>query len=141
MGYTPFFKRFEDIASRETRSLQVPKGNKLLPPGEYGLMELYCDAPDCDCRRVIFWVVRSDHPELVLATVNFGWESLEFYRGWMGISEGVDDLVGCTLEPHGQQSKHSKGILALCEFALRDGQFLERIKRHYQMFRDSVEAK
>jgi len=24
-----------------------------IPDGEYGFVELYCDEPDCDCRRVV----------------------------------------------------------------------------------------
>lgn len=141
MSHTLFYKKIGDIAADETRAFIVPKGHKLLPTGEYGLLELYCDTPGCDCRRVIFWIVRSDHPDRALATVNFGWETVEFYRQWMGTSDGVDEMVGASLEPLGPQSKYSEALLALCKYALQDNAYLERIKQHYQLFRDAVEGR
>ena len=69
------------------------------------------------------------------------WESKKFYTKWMGSSDGVDEMVGASLEPMGAQSKHSQALLALCQYALQDSAYLERIKRHDQMFRDLVEAK
>lgn len=138
MSMVSFVSRFQELALNETRSFIIPKGNKLLPAGEYGLLELFCDEIGCDCRRVIFLVVRSDHPDRVLATVNFGWETAEYYGKWIGDPTGGEDMVGASLEPSGTQSKHHNALLDLCRFALEDRGYLERIKRHYDLFRSSV---
>lgn len=140
MTFAPFLNHSGNAAGKETRSLIIPKGNKLLPPGEYGLIELYCDAPDCDCRRVIFWIVRSDHPDKILATINFGWETPEFYRQWMGSKGGEYELAGATLEPLGPQSELSENLLKLCKHALEDKIYIERIKNHYDFFRNSLKS-
>ena len=141
MGYVPFFKRFDKLASMETRAFLIPEGHKRLPPGEYGFIELYCDKPNCDCRRVIFHITRSDNPGRILATVNFGWETAEFYQEWLGSPDGVEEMVGTSLEPFVPQSDHSKALLDLCKHALLDPVYLERIKTHYQLFRDSLTKK
>ena len=56
MPYTPFDEKFPEIARKETRSFTSI--NKMeLAGDEFGLLELYCDEPGCDCRRVMFCVV------------------------------------------------------------------------------------
>jgi len=77
MPMAPFFIKFPEVGARETRSIFV-YGHDDLPDGEYGLLELYCDEKDCDCRRVIFNVVEVSKPDKVLATINYGWESAKF---------------------------------------------------------------
>jgi hypothetical protein len=70
--------------------------------------------------------------------VGFGWETAEFYRGWIGSTDGADEMVGASLEALGPQSKYSEAVLALCKYALQDQEYLERIKRHYKIFRESL---
>jgi len=81
MPMAPFFMKFPEVGARETRSI-FAYGHDDLPDGEYGLLELYCDEKDCDCRRVIFNVVEAGKPDKVLATMNYGWESAKFYGKW-----------------------------------------------------------
>ena len=71
----PFFSRFPELAARETRTIRLLEPHAALPAGEYGFLELYCNEPTCDCRRVLFQVCRADLPNKVLATINYGWES------------------------------------------------------------------
>lgn len=55
MPYTLFRDRFPEIAKKETRSIMVLEDAEL-PKDHYLLMELYCDEPECDCRRVMFYI-------------------------------------------------------------------------------------
>ena len=49
-----------ELAERETRSIMVQENNRYnVPAGDYGLLEMYCDEEDCDCRRVFFNVLHS----------------------------------------------------------------------------------
>ena len=78
---TPFMKRFPELGSRETRSVTVPDHNDL-PNGEYGFIEFYCNEPHCDCRRVMVVVLRPETGWKFWAVINYGWESVKFYKKW-----------------------------------------------------------
>ncbi len=140
MPYSPFNEKFPDIAECETRAVTVPD-NGFVPRGKYGLIEFYCDEVDCDCRRV-FLNVHSTDQQKVVAVVAFGWESEKFYKEWMGSSdpELIKDLKGPVLNLASSQSKFAANWLKfLTEVVLKDKQYVERLKRHYQMFRKKIE--
>ncbi len=139
MPMIPFMERFPEVGARETRSVTVPPRQDL-PEGEYGFVELYCDEPGCDCRRVMIDVLR---PETgwseVWATISYGWESLDFYRKWGGAHSDPIEMKGPYLDPLNLQTQHSPALLNLFRFLLQSPDYIERLRRHYQMFRDSVE--
>jgi len=43
-----------------------------MPVGHYAFVEFYCEEEDCDCRRVLLQVWKSDRPGVVLATAFCG---------------------------------------------------------------------
>jgi len=48
-----FHARFPEIAEAETRMMYVLNHSEI-PVGSYGLIEMYCNEEECDCRRVFF---------------------------------------------------------------------------------------
>ena len=137
MAMTPFYTRFRDLAFQEMRVATV-QGRSDMPDDEYGFLELYCDEPDCDCRRVIINVIsRTDGPK-VWATINYGWESPEFYVRWARYAEAAQDMAGAVLDPLNPQSRYSSALLKLFEFVLEDEAYVDRLKRHYQMFKAAL---
>lgn len=130
----PFFSKFPDLAVAETRSVKV-RGDDDLPDGEYGFIEFYCNEPACDCRRVVVSVVSPDPGLTPLATISFGWESLQFYRDRLGDLEDAAVLKGPTLDPLHPQTKYAPALLRLFRFVLTDDAYVERLKRHYQLFK------
>ncbi len=53
MPMTPLMERFPELgATRNSAPLPSPPRQEL-PRGEYGFLELYCDEPGCDCRRMM----------------------------------------------------------------------------------------
>jgi hypothetical protein len=112
MPMVPFFSKVGERAFKEMHTLIVMKG-KTLPSGPYGLLEFYCDEADCDCRRVLFHVIRPDSGEKIWATINFGWETREYYRTWSHDGKMADEMAGASLEPLGSQTKYSAELLAL----------------------------
>jgi hypothetical protein len=141
MYFTPFHQYFPALASNETRSIQVFANNEWgLPVDRYGLMELYCETPDCDCRRTMLMVVSEKNREPV-AVINFGWESRNFYEKWFHSKDKsvIDELKGPCLNSMSPQSKVGDKILSLvCSTVLKDVNYIERIKRHYKLFKDKV---
>jgi hypothetical protein len=141
MQYTPFYQYFPDLASKETRSIRVFFDNEWgLPADEYGLMELFCETRDCDCRRTMLMVV-SEKSQQPVAVINFGWESRHFYEKWYGSNDKsvIADLKGPCLNIMAPKSKYADNILALiCSTALTDADYVERIKRHYKLFKSEV---
>jgi len=136
---TPFVERFPEVGARETRSVKVAE-HQDLPAGEYGFLELYCDESGCDCRRVIIQVLRPETGwSKVWATIGYGWESLDFYRQWGGAHSDPVEMKGPELDPLNPQTKYSPAHLNLFRIFLQSPDYVERLKRHYQMFRDSVE--
>jgi hypothetical protein len=133
----PFFAKFEEIASRETRVITLPRAMHGLPADSYALVEFYCDEPDCDCRRVIIQVWKADQPGVSLATFNFGWESVQFYRRWTrGDAELAEGMDGLQIEIFGRQTALTEPLRALVESVLdEDPAYVERLKRHYEIFK------
>jgi len=141
MPYAPFHERFPELAEEETRTLII-FNDPVLPSDEYGLIEMYCDEPGCDCRRVMFNVA-SWRTGKTLAVIAYGWESKAFYRKWYRYDEPeniIKELQGPVLNSMSPQSKLAPALLEkVTRFALQDQKYVNRLKRHYQMFRDAIE--
>jgi hypothetical protein len=134
-----FMQRFPEVGARETRSVTVTQRPDL-PDGEYGFLEFYCDEPGCDCRRVMIDVLRPESGwSKIWATIGYGWESLDFYRQWGEAHSDPVEMKGPYLDVLNPQSEYSPALLNLFRFVLQSPDYVERLRRHYQMFRDSVE--
>jgi hypothetical protein len=139
MPMSPFMERFPDLGVRETRSVVVPEGQDL-PHGAYGFLELYCNEPGCDCRRVTILALRPETGwSKIWATIGYGWESLDFYREWGGAHSDPIEMKGPELDTLNTQTEYSSALLDLFRLVLQSPDYVERLNRHYQMFRDSVE--
>lgn len=138
MFYAPFYERFPDLARTETRSVTI-RGNPLLPDGEYGLIEAYCNEPGCDCRRVMFNIYTPDSTE-PLAVVAYGWASAAFYARWFGKDDAaiIRQMQGPILNPGSPQSELAPALLRLVQEVLRDKAYVARLKRHYELYKQAV---
>ncbi len=136
---TPFYTRLPELAARETRSVHVLVPGGPLPIGEYGFIEHYCEEDDCDCRRVLLQVTTPLAPHVVLATINFGWESAEFYTRWMhGDEEAGREITAASLDPLNPQSEYAEHLLHLFqERLMTDADYVARLARHYQLFKQN----
>jgi hypothetical protein len=142
MPYQPFRELFPEIADKETRVLTAINDPDL-PPDNYILGEAYCNEPDCDCRRVFFNVI-SIEKQKVVAVIAYGWESPAYYAKWFGGNAPKDvlrDLKGPVLNKLSPQSKLAPALLEDIKVVLQDKAYVERLKRHYQMFRTAVDEK
>ncbi|HPO48868.1 MAG TPA: SEC-C metal-binding domain-containing protein [Spirochaetota bacterium] len=142
MPYVSFHDYFPEIAERETRSFETFESSKL-PKDVYSLIELYCDEEECDCRRVFFEVFSKNSGEL-LAVICYGWEKKSFYEDWYGRKDNkvMKELMGPSLNLGSPQSEYAETILEYVkEFLLIDKKYIERLKRHYRMFKDIIDKK
>jgi len=129
MPMVPFMERFPEVGPRETRSVRIMQ-HPDLPNGEFGFIEFYCDEPGCDCRRVIVSVLRPETGwKKIWATISYGWAGDPMDRN------------GPFLDPLNPQSQYSHALLDLFRRVLESPEYLERLKRHYRLFRDSVEKR
>jgi len=140
MMYVPFHKYFPEIAENETRCLTLFNDPKL-PAGSYGLFESYCSEPGCDCRRV-FLSITSVEMKQILTVIAFGWESEQFYAEWMGDNdlESIKGLKGPCFNLSSPQSKLAPVLLEYVKNILEDKQYVNRIKRHYRLFKKAIES-
>lgn len=87
MPFAMFHDYFPDTAKAETRSITIlHDADWDLPAGGYGFLEMFCDEPGCDCRRV-FYCVLSERSRRVEAYITYGWESLAHCRNWLGYDD------------------------------------------------------
>ena len=147
MSYEPFFERFHELALKETRSVTLGAGNEFgLPADDYGLMELYCNDENCDCRRVMFDVLSRKSSQSV-AVVAYGWESASYYQKWYGRANSpaahmaINEMTGLNLNSASQQSELAPAILDMVRWVLTDPAYVARLKRHYQVFKEEVDPK
>jgi len=154
MPYEMMYNLLPELAVKETRTITVLGDNNLyLPNGEYGLLEMYCNDEDCDCRRVIINVVFRD-TDKSLALICYGWEQLSFYVKWYyGAETKLSDLEsgeksdlrtykGPGLSMEGPQSNLAPSILQLViDQVLSDKDYVSRLKRHYKLFREKVDER
>lgn len=142
MPFVPFDEYFPEIAAREIRTLTVPPGDPLgLPAGEYGFLELYCNDPGCDCRRVIFCVIAKNGMS-VQAFIGWGWEDVEFYQRWLhgGSLDEAIEAKGPALNIGSPRTPLGPALVELVRnVLLTDPTYAERIKRHYAMVREKVD--
>ena len=139
MPYTTFHEKFPIIAEKETRvmtAINVPE----LPKGNYILLESYCDEVGCDCRRVFFNIFSERRMEFV-AVIAYGWENPEFYAKWFGDDDPlfIKELKGPSLNLASPQSELAPILLDKIMYVLKDEYYIERIKKHYRMFKDLIE--
>ena len=114
-----------------------------LPDGDYSLIDCFCADPDCDCRVIYIFVV-SDSQSGVLASITFGWESLEFYRKWMGtdrVDDVIRDLKGPALMSMAPQTEFSHALLELVALRLKERSYVDLLKRHYRQFKNALRTK
>lgn len=140
MAMAPFYTRFRDLAFQEMRVATI-QGRSDIPDGEYGFLELYCEELGCDCRRVIINVISKTTGPKVWATINYGWETPEYYASWSRVKESAEDMSGAELDPLNPQTQYSWAFLDLFEYILQDQAYVDRLKRHYDMFKKALSYK
>ncbi|MBN1564522.1 MAG: SEC-C domain-containing protein [Anaerolineae bacterium] len=139
MPYVPFHEKFPDIAKNETRSISTINTSDL-PEDDYALIELYCDEPGCDCRRVFFNVFSRKQKKIV-AVITYGWASKKYYAKWYGDNtpEVINELKGPALNATSPQSELAPALLQTVKHILNDQHYVARLKRHYKMFKQVVD--
>ena len=142
MPYAMFHEYCPEVGTEETRSITVlPDSDLGLPAGEYAFLEMYCDERGCDCRRVFFHVM-SRQREKVEAVIAWGWEDTEFYAEWFkdGDDDAIAELKGPVLNLGSPATELAPALLEVVRnVLLKDPEYVERIKRHYQMFKEKVD--
>ena len=89
----------------------------------------------------IKWILYPFIPDLeislkrILATIGYGWESVEFYTKWMyGDEKIARSITGAYLELGGIQSQYAQNFLEVFKATLTD-EYVNTIKKHYRMFK------
>lgn len=145
MSFQMFHEVCPEIGLQETRSIALPDDSGYnLPADDYAFLEMYCSDAGCDCRRVYFQVISINNPGSVLAVITWGWESLAFYRKWghyPGAAKDAKLMKGPSLAPLAKQSELAPALLKLAKnLLLPTPEYVERIKRHYALFRRKVKG-
>ena len=146
-SFALLWQRLPELAERETWSVQVLERRRGIPAGVYAFAELYCTKPGCDCRRVVFHVLRrplegidETAPQHV-ATIGYGWEPLSFYQTWLLDDELGCDMKGPLIEPDSPACDYDRALLSMfVDLCLSSPAYVERLTRHYRLFKGTLEA-
>ncbi len=133
----PFSKRFPELGPKETRTMRFLKDD-VVPRGAYAFLESYCEEEGCDCRRVMLTVVEESTPGKIWATISFGWDPPEWFAKETDLEDLGATASGAFLDPINPQSEFADEFLNLFEAMITsDSAYVERLKRHYAMFKAS----
>jgi hypothetical protein len=146
MPFVAFHELFPEVGTRETRVLTIfPGADTPLPPGEYSFIEMFCDEQDCDCRRA-FFTVFSHSASRMEALIAWGWENAAFYQRWLGMDDPdlpdmIEQMQGPILDLNSPISRNAELLLDFfAEVLLADPLYVERVKKHYRLFREAIDA-
>ena len=93
---------------------------------------------DCDCRQVHIYVA-SEKTNEIIAVINYGWDSLDYYKSRIDLDEELlVDLKGPSLKFTAHQSKHADAALQLFNTALHDKSYAARIEEHYRKVSEKI---
>jgi hypothetical protein len=137
MPMVPLFSTFLEMGLAETRTLTV-SGRDDLPNGQYAFVEFYCDEAGCDCSRVLIRVLSRSTGSKIWATITFGWKDVDFYEARLHDRETAIICKGPSLDPICEQSPNSAVLLELFRVMVMDAAYVERLKEHYRLFRQSL---
>lgn len=145
MIFKRFMEFFPEIAEKETRRITL-RNDPFIPDGEYAFVDSFCEDKNCDCRRVYFNVLQidQDYESIYAATISYGWEDLGFYLSWSPYlpSNMAAEMKGPSLEPSQKQSPYAEHFLDLFKSKLLiDPEYIERIKKHYALFKANLGGK
>jgi len=145
MPFQLLYDLLPEVAVAETRTIYIlgEENKHNLPKGSYSFVEGFCNEVSCNCRRVFFSVyyssgIQSMPEKEPLAIIGYGWESMAFYKKWMGNNDKktAKHLTTPILNELSPQSEHARKILKLfTDILLTDKQYMERVKQHYRLFR------
>lgn len=145
MPFQPLYERLPEVAVAETRTIYLPEEENPhnLLSGSYSFVEAFCNEISCNCRRVFFSVYYSPDMESPpgkkpLAVIGYGWDSMAFYKKWMRNNDNkmAKHLTTPILNELSYQSEYARSILKMFnDLLLKDKQYMERVKRHYRLFR------
>lgn len=138
MFFESFYEKYPEIAEAETRTVTLFEGNEYgLPADDYMFIEMFCSTRKCDCRRAMFTVFSVKH-QTTEAVINWGWESRDFYKKWLGYydKEAITEIIGPFLNTESRQSSNAPKVLILFkDLMMNDVTYCERVKKHYQIFK------
>ena len=140
MHYEPFYAQYPKIAEKETRVLTFLT-NETMPIGSYAFVPSYCNDKKCDCRRTLINVYEDKieaYRKSPLATISYGWMEDSFYEDWFGSidEEMLAEFKGPALDSMQTQSKYAPILLkAFSESIIIDPRYVERLKRHYALYK------
>ncbi len=141
MIYVPFQEYFPELGAAETRCLQI-LDDPQLAGDKFAFIELFCDEPGCDCRRVMLNIF-SDGRKRSVGTINFGWETEKFYENWYGgyDKEIIGDMKGPCINRLGVYTNITEKMFGHVKKILTQKEYVDRLKRHYDIFKEFVEKR
>ncbi|MCI0535824.1 MAG: hypothetical protein L0Z50_11425 [Verrucomicrobiales bacterium] len=121
-----FDSRCPDEAARETFGFVIQPGGALAP-GEYAIVEWYCEDSACDCRRAFLQIVPRGKSGPILASINYGWESRAFYRRKMPYDpKAPREITEGSLDPINPQSPLATTVLKIFQQVVAEGEIRAR---------------
>lgn len=143
MKFLSFFDEFPELIGSEFRNIFIFNNDihKHIPPGNYAFLEMFCPDVDCDCRKVIINIITADPPK-TWVTLNYGWESEEYYKNWWGKNHFLyKPMSGVVFDPPTNDPLKNEFLKIFQDIIQTDKKYANRIETHYLMFKEAMKMK
>ena len=134
MSFIPAGEIISD--THQVRTVKIAQSPEL-PDGQYSFIDCYCIEPECDCRKTMIQVT---HNGRLVSIINYGWESPEFYKNWMGSDDefhSMPEMYGASIDITSPDLVNPIGMLALFN-ALLNEKWIANFKRYYSTVKAAV---
>jgi len=129
-----------EILGKTTRVRTLTlRGHPELPDGAYGMVETYCTDPGCDCRKTMILVHLGRRH---VSTINFGWETPDFYQAWYGApldAQTLAEMQGPSIDLNSPNLVSPAAMHAFF-LSLLDEVYREHFRSQYQWFRAAISS-
>jgi len=140
MEFMPFAHKFPELRTAETRWVMLCN-DPVVPDDQYAFLDMYCTEPGCDCRRTLVHVLARKDARSPIATINFGWDCDAAYKRFTRLGFTAVEIKGPNLAIGFPQGPYAKDLLRVFENLIQDSDYVERIRRHYAMFKAAVDGR
>ena len=137
MFLTNFWYKYPELAKKEIWILTLLKDMDGLLKWDYIIEEMYCTDPNCDCRKVSFFII---WPNKETYYLDYWFEKPDFYiKWWIWSNKLANEMSWLSVNTFNWDIEENKKIFENMKYILKDTKYIEMLKEHYKLMKEKVD--